>query len=73
MTIDQKFIDKFVNVTSKAALASHHLIGKKDKISADKAAVDSMRYELNKLSIRGKIFLATRSGEASKIGWYRAA
>ena len=43
MTIDQKFIDQFVNVTSKAALASYYLIGKKDKIAADKAAVNSMR------------------------------
>tara|TARA_B100001057_G_scaffold368402_1_gene371902 strand:- start:90 stop:1031 length:942 start_codon:yes stop_codon:yes gene_type:complete len=57
MTIEQKFIDQFVNITSKAALASYHLVGKKDKIAADKAAVDSMRNELNKLSIRGKIVI----------------
>tara|TARA_B100001057_G_scaffold72152_1_gene66371 strand:+ start:180 stop:1127 length:948 start_codon:yes stop_codon:yes gene_type:complete len=57
MTIDQKFINQFVNVTSKAALASYHLIGKKDKIAADKAAVDSMRNELNKLNIKGKIVI----------------
>ena len=57
MTIEKKFIDQFVNVTSKAALASYHLIGKKDKIAADQAAVDSMRYELNKLNIRGKIVI----------------
>ena len=50
MSIDQKFIDQLVNVTSKAALASYHLVGKKDKIAADKAAVDSMRNELNKLN-----------------------
>ena len=57
MTIDHKFIDKFVEVTSKAALSSFHLIGKKDKIAADKAAVDSMRNELNKLEINGKIVI----------------
>ncbi len=57
MTIDQKFIDQFVNVTSKAAIASYQLVGKKDKIAADKAAVDSMRNELNKLNIRGKIVI----------------
>ena len=57
MTIEKKFIDKLVNVTSKAALASYHLVGKKDKIAADKAAVDSMRRELNKLNIRGKIVI----------------
>ena len=39
MTIDKNFIDKFVNITSKAALASSYLVGKKDKIAADKAAV----------------------------------
>jgi len=57
MAIDQKYIDKFVNVTSKAALASFHLVGKKDKIAADKAAVDSMRSELNQLDIKGQIVI----------------
>ena len=52
MTIDKKFIDKFVNITSKAALASSYLVGKKDKIAADKAAVDSMRSELNNLEMK---------------------
>ena len=64
MTIEKKFIDQFVNVTSKAALASYHLIGKKDKIAADQAAVDSMRNELNKLNIRGKIVIG--EGELDK-------
>ena len=57
MTIDQKFINKFINVTSKAALASFYLVGKKDKIAADKAAVDSMRSELNQLDINGEIVI----------------
>ena len=57
MTIDKKFIEQFVNVTSKAALASYYFVGKKDKIAADKAAVDSMRSELNKLSIKGKVVI----------------
>ena len=57
MAIDQKFIDQFVNVTSKAALASYHLVGKKDKIAADKAAVDKMRTELNKIDMKGKIVI----------------
>jgi len=38
MTIDKRFIDQFIKVTSKAALASSYLVGKKDKIAADKAA-----------------------------------
>tara|TARA_E500000178_G_scaffold14769_1_gene14302 strand:+ start:84 stop:1025 length:942 start_codon:yes stop_codon:yes gene_type:complete len=57
MSIEQKFIDQFVNVTSKAALASYHLVGKKDKIAADKAAVDKMRTELNKINMKGKIVI----------------
>ena len=55
--MDKTFVDKFVNVTSKAAIASYSYVGKKDKIAADKAAVDSMREELNKLSIHGKIVI----------------
>ena len=57
MTIDKKFIDQFINVTVKAALASSYFVGKKDKIAADKAAVDSMRNELNKINIKGKIVI----------------
>ncbi len=57
MTIEKKFVDQLVNVTSKAALASSFLVGKKDKIAADKAAVDSMRANLNELDIRGEIVI----------------
>ena len=57
MTIDKKFIDQFVNVTNKAALASSYLVGKKDKIAADQAAVDSMRSELNKINFKGEIVI----------------
>ncbi len=57
MTIDKKFIDLFLNTTSKAALASSYLVGKKDKILADKAAVDSMRSNLNNMDIRGQIVI----------------
>ena len=32
MGIDKKFEDLFINVSSKAALASYYFIGKKDKI-----------------------------------------
>ena len=57
MALDKKFIDQFVDVTSKAALASYKFVGKKDKIAADKAAVDSMRNELNQINIKGKIVI----------------
>ena len=57
MTINLKFVDQFVNVTSKAAKAAYNLVGKKDKVAADKAAVDSMRSELNKLDIKGRVVI----------------
>ena len=57
MTIDKKFIDKFIKVSSKAALASSYLIGKKDKNAADQAAVDSMRSELNKIDMTAEVVI----------------
>ena len=57
MSIDKKFVDQLVKVTSKAALASSYLVGKKDKIAADKAAVDSMRFNLNNLELKGQIVI----------------
>ena len=61
MTIDKKFIDQFINVTSKAAYASSFFVGKKDKIAADKAAVDSMRSELNKINMTGEVVIGEGS------------
>ncbi len=57
MALSKHFIDQFINVTSRAALASSFLVGKKDKIAADKAAVDAMRSELNKINFKGKIVI----------------
>ena len=57
MTINKKYIDHFINVSSKAALASSYLVGKKDKNAADQAAVDSMRSELNKIDMNGKVVI----------------
>ena len=57
MPIDKKYIDNFIKVTSKAALASFYHVGKKDKIACDKAATDSMRSELNKINMNGKIVI----------------
>ena len=64
MTIDKKFINQFVRVTSRAALATSYFIGKKDKIAADKAATDSMRSELNRINMNGKIVIG--EGELDK-------
>ena len=64
MTIDKKYVDQIINVTSKAAIASSFLVGKKDKIAADQAAVDSMRQELNKINMTGEIVIG--EGELDK-------
>jgi fructose-1,6-bisphosphatase II / sedoheptulose-1,7-bisphosphatase len=61
MAIDKKYINQFINVSSKAALASSYLVGKKDKIAADQAAVDSMRSELNKIDMLGKVVIGEGS------------
>ena len=61
MAIDKKYIDQFIKVSSKAALASSYLVGKKDKIAADQAAVDSMRSELNKINMSGEVVIGEGS------------
>jgi len=61
MTIDKKYIDQFINVASKAALASSYLVGKKNKVAADQAAVDSMRHELNKIDMNGEVVIGEGS------------
>jgi len=61
MTIDKKYINHFISVSSKAALASSYLVGKKDKIAADQAAVDSMRSELNKIDMNGQVVIGEGS------------
>ena len=57
MTLDKELEKLFLNVSIKAAYSSYHLVGKKDKNAADKAAVDSMRSELNKINMKGKIVI----------------
>jgi fructose-1,6-bisphosphatase II / sedoheptulose-1,7-bisphosphatase len=57
MTIDKSYIDLFHKVSVSAAYASFYMVGKKDKIAADKAAVDAMRNELNKIDMNGEIVI----------------
>ena len=61
MTIDKDYLDKLIIVTSKAAISSSFLVGKKDKNLADKAAVDAMRKELNKIRMTGEIVIGEGS------------
>ena len=57
MSLDKKFEDLFLKVSSRAAFSSYKFVGKKDKIAADKAAVDTMRSELNNIEMKGKIVI----------------
>ena len=57
MSINKKFLNLFTKVTEKAAIGASKFIGKKDKIAADKGAVDSMRRELNKINMEGTVVI----------------
>ena len=57
MNLNKELEELLINVSTKAALSSSYLVGKKDKIAADKAAVDTMRSELNKINMKGKIVI----------------
>ena len=57
MTIDSKFLNLFIKATEKAAIGASKFIGKRDKIAADKGAVDPMRRELNKINMEGTIVI----------------
>ena len=57
MAIDKKFLNLFTRATEKAAIGASKFIGKKDKIAADKAAVDSMRSNLNNFDIQGRVVI----------------
>ena len=64
MILDKSLVDKFVNITSDAAIACHKFIGKNNKNTSDKAATDSMRNNLNNLNINGKVVIG--EGEIDK-------
>jgi len=55
--INKSFINFFVKATQKGAYGASRYIGGNDKIGADKAAVDEMRSELNKIDIKGTIVI----------------
>ena len=57
MSIDKKFLNLFIKVTEKAAIGASKFIAKKDKIGADKGAVDPMRRELNKINMEGQVVI----------------
>ena len=57
MSIDSKFLNLFIKATENAAIGASKFIGKKNKIAADKGAVDQMRRELNKINMEGTIVI----------------
>ena len=57
MALDKKFENLFLKVSTQAAIASNNFVGKKNKDHADKAAVDAMRSELNKINMKGRIVI----------------
>ena len=57
MLIDKKFLNIFIKATEKGAIGASKFIGKKDKIAADKGAVDPMRTELNKINMEGTVVI----------------
>jgi len=57
MLIDKDFLNLFIKATEKGAIGASKFIGKKDKIAADKGAVDPMRNELNKINMEGTVVI----------------
>ena len=64
MALNKELINDILNVTSKAAISCYNFIGKNQKIDADKAATDSMRNEINKLSVNAEVVIG--EGELDK-------
>ena len=64
MALNKDLINDIITVTSKAAISCYDFIGKNQKKNADKAAKDSMRNEINKLSINGEVVIG--EGELDK-------
>ena len=57
MIMNSKFLNLFAVATEKAAIGASKFIGKKDKIAADKGAVDPMQHQLNKIDMEGTIVI----------------
>ena len=64
MALNKNLINDIITVTSRAAISCYDFIGKNQKKNADKAATDSMRNEINKLSINGEVVIG--EGELDK-------
>ncbi len=56
-SLDRILTLELVRVTERAAVAAARLRGRGDEKSADQAAVDAMRRELNQLPIQGTVVI----------------
>ena len=66
--MDRVLTLELVRVTERAAIAAAALRGRGDERLADRAAVDAMWDELNRLNVRGRIVIgAGEKGEAPKL------
>ena len=57
MSLDKNLIENLIDITSHAAISCYPHLGKGNKILADKAATDVMRYNLNKLNIDAEVVI----------------
>ncbi len=57
MSLDKNLIENLIDITSKAAISCYPHLGKENKIIADQAATDVMRFNLNKLNIDGEVVI----------------
>jgi fructose-1,6-bisphosphatase II / sedoheptulose-1,7-bisphosphatase len=57
MSIDPEYLNLFIKATEMGAIGASKFIGKKDKIGADKGAVDPLRKELNKINMEGTVVI----------------
>ena len=57
MSINLKYLELFIEATEKAAYGASKFIGKKNKIAADRGAVDPLRKQLNKIKMTGTVVI----------------
>jgi len=57
MSLQKSYLDQFIKAVEYAAYGASFFIGKKNKNSADKGAVDRMRDELNKINMNGTVVI----------------
>jgi len=57
MAIEKSYLEKFIRATEFGAYGASAFIGLGDKIAADKGAVDRMRNELNKITMKATIVI----------------